>query len=168
MLHLPNHTLKLKAPDKPQSAVFWHVILDNYLCNALCKFFAKIESNWCFSKTYSEIESTWSIKSSKEEIVWPRDGKNYSNNVSWKFLIKIESTWRREVKEQTPRLTLLYHGRTVRSSHRRCCIRKLFLKICNIHLCWSLCLKALQTFRPATLLKSDPTTGVFLWIVHNS
>ena len=55
--------------------------------------------------------------------------KNYLCNVSWKFLIKIESTWRREIKEQAPQLTLLYRGRTVRSSHRRCCIRKLFLKI---------------------------------------
>ena len=53
---------------------------------------------------------------------------NYLCNVSWKILIKIESTWRREIKEQTPQLTLLYCGRTVRSSHRRCCIRKLFLK----------------------------------------
>ena len=38
-------------------------------------------------------------------------------------------TWRREIKEQTPHLTLLYCSRTVRSSHRRCSIRKLFLKI---------------------------------------
>ena len=55
--------------------------------------------------------------------------KNYLSNVSIRFLIKIESTWRREIKEQAPQLTLLYRGRTVRSSHRRCCIRKLFLKI---------------------------------------
>ena len=55
--------------------------------------------------------------------------KNDLSNVSWKFLIKIESTTRRKIKEQAPQLTLLYRGRTVRSSHRRCCIRKLFLKI---------------------------------------
>ena len=55
--------------------------------------------------------------------------KNYLWNVSWKFLIKIESTWRRKIKEQAPQLTLMYRGRTVRSSHRRSCIRKLFLKI---------------------------------------
>ena len=55
--------------------------------------------------------------------------KNYLCNVSWKFLIKIESTWRREIKEQAIQLTLRYRGRTVRSSHRRCCIRKLLLKI---------------------------------------
>ena len=55
--------------------------------------------------------------------------KNPLSNVSWKFSIKIESTWRREIKEQAPHLTLLYRGRTVKSSDRRCCIRKLFLKI---------------------------------------
>ena len=53
--------------------VFWHVILHSYLCNALFKFFIKIKSNQCSSKTYSEIKSTWRVKSSKEEIVLSRD-----------------------------------------------------------------------------------------------
>ena len=35
----------------------------------------KIERNQCFSKTYLEIESTWLINSSKEEIALSRDGK---------------------------------------------------------------------------------------------
>ena len=46
-----------------------------------------------------------------------------------KVFYQIESTWRREIKEQAPQLILLYRGRAVKSSHRRCCIRKLFLKI---------------------------------------
>ena len=50
--------------------------------------------------------------------------KKYLRNVSWRFLIKTESTWKCEISAD-----LLYRGRTVRSSHRRCCIRKLFLKI---------------------------------------
>ena len=54
---------------------------------------------------------------------------NHLCNVSRKFFIKIEITWRRENKEQAPQLTLLYRGRTVRSGHWRCCIRKLFFKI---------------------------------------
>ena len=49
--------------------------------------------------------------------------KNYLRSVAWKILIKIESTWRCEIKEQAPQLTLLCYGRTVRSSYRRCCIR---------------------------------------------
>ena len=56
--------------------------------------------------------------------------KNYLCNVLHKFWIKIASTWRCEIKEQTPQLTLLYCGRTVRSNHLRCSInKKLFLKI---------------------------------------
>ena len=129
MFHFPNHTLKLKAPDQPQSAGEGSLLT---LCSTwatLCKFFLKIESNYWFSKTYPEIENMRPIKSSKQKLVLSRDSKNYLSNVSWKILIKIERTWRREIKEQAPQLTLLYHCRTVRSSHRRCCIRKQFLKI---------------------------------------
>ena len=39
--------------------------------------------------------------------------KNYLSNVSWKFLIKIESTWRCEIKEQAPQLASLCRGKTV-------------------------------------------------------
>ena len=35
------------------------------------------------------------------------------------------------------------------------------------HLCWSLFLIKMQTFRPATLSKRDSITGVFLWILQN-
>ena len=54
--------------------------------------------------------------------------KNYFSNVSQKFLIKIKSMRRPEIKEQAPKLALLYCARTLRSSYRRC-IRKLFLNI---------------------------------------
>ena len=54
--------------------------------------------------------------------------KNYLCNVLLKVLIKIESTRRREIKEQTPQLTLLYCGRTVRSSHWRSSVKKTVLK----------------------------------------
>ena len=35
------------------------------------------------------------------------------------------------------------------------------------HPCWSLFLTKLQAFRPATLLKIDSNTGVFLCILRN-
>ena len=121
--------------------VFWNVILYSYLCKTLCKFFIKIGSN-CFSKTYSEIESMWPTIQTMKKLFRHVIVKNYLCNVSWKFLIKIEIKWRREMKEQATQLTLLYRGRIVRSSHRRCCIRKLFLKILQYSqetpvLCWS-------------------------------
>ena len=55
--------------------------------------------------------------------------KNHLCNVSWKFLIELESMWRHKIKDQAPQLTLFYCGRTAWSNHLRCCIRKLFLKI---------------------------------------
>ena len=53
--------------------------------------------------------------------------------------------------------------------------KKVFLKIWQYpqktvdwkHLCWGLVLIKLQVFRPATLLKRDYNTGVFLWIQSN-
>ena len=107
----PKNILKSKARDQSIQArktLFCHVIVKNYLCNVLCKFF-----------------------------------------------IKIESTWRREIKEQTPQLTLLYRGRTIRSSHRRCSRRKLFLKILQYP-------QETPVLKPATLLENDPNTGVSL------
>ena len=94
--------------------------------------------------------------------------KNYLCNVSWRFLIKIETTWSREIKEQTLQLTLLYDGRTVRSSHRRFCTRKLFLQTLQYpqeKAVLESIFKKLQTFRPAILLKRDPNTGVFLLLL---
>ena len=72
-----------------QHSLFFQIISWNFLS----RFFIKIESAQCFSKTYSEIESTWSINSSKEEIVFSRDTvvKNYLCNVLCKFLIKMEA-----------------------------------------------------------------------------
>ena len=37
--------------------------------------------------------------------------------------------WRCESKEQVSKLTLLYRGRTVKSKHWRCSVRKVFLKV---------------------------------------
>ena len=54
-----------------------------------------------------------------------------------------------------------------KNSHRRCSVRKCVVKnLANFtgkHLCWSLFLIKPQTRRPATLLKRNSNTGVFLW-----
>ena len=42
--------------------------------------------------------------------------KKYLSNVLLKILNKIKSTWRREIKEQAPQLTLLYRSGTVRTA----------------------------------------------------
>ena len=45
---------------------------------------------------------------------------------------------------------------------------KFFANFTGKHLCWSLFFTKLQAFRPATLLKIDSYTGVFLWNLRNS
>ena len=45
---------------------------------------------------------------------------------------------------------------------------KNFASFTGKYLCWSLFFTKLQAFRPATLLKRDSYTGVFLWNLRNS
>ena len=56
-----------------------------------------------------------------------------------------------------------------KSRHRRCSIQKTVLKkfatFTGKHLCWSHFLIKLLIWRPATLLKRESNTGVFLWIL---
>ena len=131
--HLINFEVKGKK-------VFWHLILHSYLCNALWKFYIKI-----YPKHILKPNARDQSIQARKKLFCHVTVKNYLCKVSWKALTKIESRWRREIKEQATQLTLLYRGRIVRSSHRWCCIRKLFLKIlqyCRKHLHWSLCQKS--------------------------
>ena len=133
MFRFPNHTLKLKAPEQPQSAVeesldTWYYIVT---CATLCVSFSSKSSKPInvFPKHILKSKTHDQSNHARMKLICHVIVKNCLSNVSWKFLVKIESTWRREIKEQPPQLALLYRGRTVRSSHRSCCIRKLFLKI---------------------------------------
>ena len=73
--------------------------------------------------------------------------RNYLYN---EFAFK-QSTWRGKIKEQTPQLVLLYCGRTVKTSHRRCSIKKAVLKNFAIftgkHPCWGLLLIKFKPFK---------------------
>ena len=132
MFRFPNHTLKLKAPDQPQSAGKENLLTSYYIvtCATLCvSFSSKSKAINVFPKHILKSKARDQSNQARKKLICHVIVKNYLSKVSRKFLIKIESTWRREIKEQAPQLTLLYRGRTVRSSHRRCCIRKLFLKI---------------------------------------
>ena len=100
-------------------------------CAMLCvSFSSKSETINVFLKHLLKSKACDQSNQAGKKLICHVIVKSYSSNYLWKFLIKIESTWRRKIKEQATHLTLLYRGRTVRSSHRRwCCIRKLFLKI---------------------------------------
>ena len=65
---------------------------------------------------------------------------------------------------------LIFYLWLFRSSHQGCknCVLKNFVIFTRKHLCWSLILRKLHTWRSATFLKKEPNTGVFLWILRNS
>ena len=87
--------------------------------------------------------------------------------------LSVESTPIETSISEVPESFLIYNFRVyrLRSSHRRCSLKKGLLKNFTIfigkHLCWSLFLIKLQALRPVTLLKEDSNTGVFLWILQN-
>ena len=63
------------------------------------------------------------------------------------------------------------HELNVRSSHRNSSVKKGILRnftsFTGKHLCWSLILIELPTFRSGALLKRDSNTDVFLWNLQN-
>ena len=122
------HLINRKVQGKK---VFWHVILHYFSCYyiaTLCvSFLSKSEAINVFPKHILKSKARDQSIQARKKLFCHVIVKNYLGNVSRKFLIKIESTWRYEIKEQAPQLILLYRGRTVRGSHRRCSI-KLFLK----------------------------------------
>ena len=102
----------------------WYYIVT---CAILCvTFSSKSKAINVFPKQILKSKARDQSIQARKKLFFRVIVKNCLCNVSWKFLIKIQSTWRHEIEEQ---LTLRCRGRTVRSSHWRCCIRKLLLKI---------------------------------------
>ena len=123
MFRFPNHTLTNRKVQGKK--VIWHVIVHSYLCNVSVSFSSKSIAINVFPKHILKSKARDQSNQARKKLICHVIVKNYLSKVSWKFLINIESTWRHEIKEQAPQLTLLYRGRTIRSSHRRYCIRKL-------------------------------------------
>ena len=100
------------------------------VCATLCvSFSSKLKATNVFPKHILKSKPRDQSIQARKKLFCHVIVKNYLCNVSREILIKIETTWRHEIKEQTPQLTLLYYGKTVRSSQRKCSLRKLFLKI---------------------------------------
>ena len=100
----------------------WYYIVT---CATLCvSFSSKSKAINVFPKHILKLKAHYQSIQVRKKLFCHVIIKNYFWNVSWKFLIKSESTWRRVIQQQAPQLTLLYYSRTVRSSHRMCCIRK--------------------------------------------
>ena len=86
-----------------------------------------------------------------------------------------EDLWRRSIELRAETSTqeeiLTGKSRNCRSSYSQIFIKISVLKNFAIftgkHLCRSLFLRKLQVLKPASLLKGDSNTGVFLWILRN-
>ena len=117
---------------------------------------------------HSEIKSTWPIKSSKEEINLSRDSKELFEQHFVKVFDQIRSKWRHEIKEQVAQLVLLYHGRTVRSSHWRCWIRNLFLSaISTGNTVLESIFKKSADLYTCNFIKKRPHHRCLLWVLQN-
>ena len=103
------HLIKRKVQAKK---VFWHVVLHSYLCNALCNFLSKLKAANGFQKHILKSKARDQLIQARKKLFYHVMVKNVLST----FLIRIESTWRHEMKEQKLELTLLYCGRTVKSS----------------------------------------------------
>ena len=84
----------------------WYYIVT---CATLCvSFSSKPEAIHVFPKHILKSKARdQSIEASKK-LFYTVIVKNYLCNVSWRFLIKIESTWRCEIKEQALYCSWLY------------------------------------------------------------
>ena len=104
----------------------WYYIV---ICVTVCVSFHQNRKQLMFFQNILKLKARDQSIQARKKLFCHVIVNNHLCNISCEFLIKIESTWRREIKEQTPQLTLLYYGRTARNSHRRCSIRKLLLNI---------------------------------------
>ena len=98
------------------------------ICATLCVIFSTKSKATVFPKHILKWKARDKSIQARKKFFCHVIVKNSLCNVFRKFLLKIESTWRLEIKEQARKLTLLYCSRTVRSSHRRCSIKNNVLK----------------------------------------
>ena len=141
----------------------WHYIV---ICIMLCvSFLSKSKAANVFPKHILKSKAHDQSIQARKKLFCYAILKNYLCNVLCKFLIKIESTWRCKIKEQTPQVTLLYCGRTVRSIHRRC-TKKTVLKNFAIPTGNS---SVEVSFSKSCWLKGprNPNTDVLLWTFRN-
>ena len=152
-----------------KSSNTWYYIV---ICATLCvSFSSKLKATNVFPKHILNSKARDRLIQASKKLLCHVIVNNYLCNVLCKFLMKSESTWKYEIKEQAPQPTLLYCGSTVQSSQRKCYIKKTVLKnfaVSTRSSCVGVSfLKRMQNWRPATLLKRSPNAGIFPWILQN-
>ena len=94
---------------------WYYVVLYATLC---VSFSSKSKATNVFPKHILKSKARYQSIQARKNLFCHVIVKNYLCNVSGEFLIKVESTWRRKINEQTSQLTLLHYVGTVSSSHR--------------------------------------------------
>ena len=130
------HGILLLSKSYPEIESFWStakcrrtkyfdILYYIVLCAALCVIFSSKSKATVFPKHILKSKARDQSIQARKKLFCHVIVKYYWCNVSCEFLKA-----RRGAKlEQTPQLSLLYYGRAVRYNHRRCSIRKLFIKI---------------------------------------
>ena len=86
-----------------------------------------------------------------------------------KFFTKFLNIYKRNVLKNVPVQQNVFGllGTIKLQMFHKIGVLKKFSKFTEKHLHWSLSFNKVAGLRPATLLKRDSTTGVFLWILRN-
>ena len=128
---------------------------------------ATSNNKWYNEWQRATISANFSFFQIREEAT-AKHPKENSSNIE-------ENLWRRPI-ELRAGISPLEEILAVRRRNDRSSCSQIFIKIgaLNVfaiftgkHLCRSLFLKKLQVLKPASLLKGDSNTGVFLWILQN-
>ena len=99
--HLINRKVQAKK-------VFWHIILHDCLCNALCKFFIKIKATNVFPKYILKSKARGQSIQVRKKLLCNVIIKNHLCNILCKFLIKME-VWNQ--RTDTPaNFTVIWSG----------------------------------------------------------
>ena len=155
--HLINRKVQAKK-------VFWYMILHSYA--TLCvSFSSKSKATNVFPKHILELKARDKSIQSSKKLICHGIINNYLWNVLCKVLIKIESTWGAKSKMKHPRW--LYSTVVALSEAATKAVLKNFAISPQKTPVLESPFKKLQAWRPATLLKRDPNTGIFLWILRN-
>ena len=120
LFRFPNHILKSKALDQPQSASKESLLTRDVtvICATFSvSFSSKSKATNVFPKHILNSKAhDYSIQLRKS-LFCHVIIKNYLCNVLCKYMIKAKSTWRCKIKEQIPLLTLLHCRKTVSMVH---------------------------------------------------
>ena len=145
------------------------MILHSYLCDTFLRFLSKSKAINVFAKHILKSKARDQSNQARKKlfclevvkIIWTTFHESFDQN--WKH-VEMQN------QRKAPQLTLLWYDYQEQAPEvlYKKAILKDFARSTRIpHLFGSLFLKVLQTLRPATSLKRDSNTSVFLWILQN-